>query len=152
MENKNHQCYSCGLIISSSELAAECMCINKITDMNKAKYRGICINCKNVPYKNWKTQPNFQNHHLQKIHTYTKEYNEHWEIIKNSTNNGSWSGMTSKNGYDTYNFLVGPNGETNSNEIFSQMPIDEYNKYKKSFTIESFKGFTCTSECCPRVH
>src|SRR5271166_3798103 len=67
------KCYCCQTVYDKWELFRyECMCFNE----GDIPYRGICLNCEKTPESKWKEIPN-SNHHFQKIHTHTKEY-DNW--------------------------------------------------------------------------
>jgi hypothetical protein len=38
-----------------------------------AQYRGICIDCEKVEIKNWNEIPDFNHHHLTKVHIYPED-------------------------------------------------------------------------------
>ena len=44
----NYTCYSCANIFSQQELSSACLCY---------EFKGICKDCKNIPYDKWNIQP-----------------------------------------------------------------------------------------------
>lgn len=122
MENKETKstkirCYSCGIVYFNwKDFRYECMCFNK----SDVPYRGICLKCEKIPTKEWKEIPD-KNHHLKKLHTYTKEYNEWYDSTWGKHPKSHGGSMT-----DDKLIIDGENGE--------------------KFEYLIFKGKFCT--CC----
>ena len=117
----NIKCYSCHNIYDGwKDFRYKCMCFN--TDDAKAKYRGICLKCQNIPIGEWKEIPD-SNHHMKKLHTHTKEWEDYYDAT------------CGKHPYEEYNWSL-----SEGYYIFTHKTTGVVVKYK------IFEGKTCT--CC----
>lgn len=124
----SHKCYSCDKIFNLSDLSYECKCYNK----GDIKYRGICISCKVIPYDQWITKPDLNNHHFEKVHQYPPEALEYWKMVNEKA--PGYNGYSVGDGYYEFYYYEGPNGETGK-EFQEWIKNNEFEYYSKTSTF-----------------
>lgn len=144
MSNSTFICYACGQELPKDQMRYKCMCRN-----GDGKSRGICDTDVNVEIKDWKNAPSdLEHHNFEKIHLLSKETDDYWKIV-NETTKGKYSSFSmNEKGVTFIYYLNDPSYGLSDREFEEKSCFDaEFRKLvKKELVMPPFPEPYCT--CC----